>query len=146
MIVMFSTVTLAFMSWNAAVEPMGGVTTGGELKLGSEPMVIRSVNVDSNDKIWTAGMSITSATAVSNSSITVSGSNGFIFTGANSSLSMSTAVNVSLNLYALYLNGASSNTISNSRFNNQRSTAAYFTAGSNYCARSDALAEIADLL
>ncbi|MBI5209054.1 MAG: right-handed parallel beta-helix repeat-containing protein [Elusimicrobia bacterium] len=90
----------------------------------SADVAISSVNVDGGGHILTAGIAVSSRSAVSNSSVTAQGGYGLVLTGSWSSVTASTMTCASAGLDALFLNGASSNTVTRSRISNPAGRAA----------------------
>ncbi|MBI4676690.1 MAG: hypothetical protein HY748_03835 [Elusimicrobia bacterium] len=109
--------TGAFVVRNASVAIAGFTVRGTNampygVLASSAYVIISSVNVDSAGKIGTAGIAISSWSAVSASSVTVQAADGLYLTGMRSVVSFSTATNASSAGHrALRLDDASSNTI-----------------------------------
>ncbi len=91
-------------------------------------LTISSVNVDSGGKIYNAGMSISSYSAILYSSVTVQNAYGAYIQGRLSRISYSTFTNDSSN-FALELWNASSNTITGAFFLNQTGDTAHLSGG-----------------
>ncbi|MDO8803794.1 MAG: right-handed parallel beta-helix repeat-containing protein, partial [Elusimicrobiota bacterium] len=102
----------------------------------SDSLNISSVNVISGGKIATAGILISSYSAVSYSSITVQNAHGLQVEGSSSTVSFSTMTSNFSGKYALYLLGATSNTITNSYISSLSGDGAYLKSGANYNAIS----------
>ena len=107
--------TAAFQIMNASVTVQGiNIISTNPVSYGilssSASVNISSVNVISGENIWTAGISLSSWSVLSNSSITVQNAYGLYLAGSlGTSISYTTATANSASKYALYLNNASSN-------------------------------------
>ncbi|MBI4375208.1 MAG: right-handed parallel beta-helix repeat-containing protein, partial [Elusimicrobia bacterium] len=99
--------------FNLGVVPTNPVQYG--IIASSLNVIISSVNVDAggnpSNLIWTAGISLSSWSAISHSSITVSAAHGLWLRGsAMTTVSYSSVQANSASFYPIYLNGASNNT------------------------------------
>jgi titin len=129
--------TAAFRISNASVTVSGFNILGTNampygVQASSAYVTISSVNIDSGGKIAVAGVSLSSYSSLSYSSITVQNAYGLIVSGTNSSVSNSTATNAGAGFKALWLSNASSNTITWSHLSNSAGTGAYLDTGSGY--------------
>ena len=116
-----STAAVAIANAGVAIQNITVITTNTVqygIWISSSFVSISSVNIDAganpNNLIWGAGIYLSSNSAtVSYSSITVKSAHGLRVTGTLNAVSYSTLSANSNSQYGLYLNGASSNTISN---------------------------------
>ncbi|MBI5245837.1 MAG: right-handed parallel beta-helix repeat-containing protein, partial [Elusimicrobia bacterium] len=131
--------TAAFLIGNASVNVSGidikptlAVQYGVFASSGS--VQLSSINIDGGANIWTAGISLSSFSAVTYSSVTVQAAHGLWVTGSSNTVASSTMSNntTSTSWYALYLNGASSNTLTSVYVVNSLRDAARLDAGANY--------------
>ncbi|OGS54964.1 MAG: hypothetical protein A3J79_03515, partial [Elusimicrobia bacterium RIFOXYB2_FULL_62_6] len=113
--------TAAFQVFNDSVSVLGiNIISTNSVQYGirasSSAVTVSSVNIVSGGKIYTAGISISSYSEVSFSSITVQSAVGLRLNGSGTTVSFSTVTSTLVNSYgaALYLNGVSSNTITQS--------------------------------
>src|SRR3989338_8618906 len=104
----------------------------------SANVTISSVNIDAggnpSNLIWTAGVSISSNSSISYSSITVRLAGGLQLTGDQSNVSYSTAANNASgsSRVTLHLNGVSLNTITQSYFSNLGGVSVRLNANADY--------------
>ncbi|PIR16121.1 MAG: hypothetical protein COV48_10635, partial [Elusimicrobia bacterium CG11_big_fil_rev_8_21_14_0_20_64_6] len=130
--------TAAFMIANDSVNVMGiaiappaSIPYG--IKASSAYVQISSVSViDGTGYITGAGVSISSWSSISDSSVAVQNAYGVLLNGVgNTSITYTTITANGGSFAALYLNGASFNTITNSDISNPPGEAVYLNAGSS---------------
>jgi len=110
--------------------PAGSVSYG--VYGGGAAIRVSSVNVvDPGGRIAAAGILASSAAAISWSSVTVQNAAGLVLVGAGATVSLSSATNAFASSAALFLNGASSSTISQFFAQNSNGTAVLLAAGAN---------------
>lgn len=133
----FGGATAGFLIKNSSVNISNiNVTPATALQYGilasSANVSISSVIVatDSN-QITLAGVSLSSYSSISYSSVSVRGTAGIRLEGGFSSVSNSTATNDSGTLGALYIAGAGSNTVTRSYFSNTAGHGAYLLGGAD---------------
>ncbi|MDD5303123.1 MAG: right-handed parallel beta-helix repeat-containing protein [Elusimicrobia bacterium] len=132
--------TAAFLIANSSVNILGiDVRASQNVPYGvwasSAYVQISSVNVSTSGSsgIYTAGIRISSWSAISRSSVTAWNAHGLWLDGsAMTAVSYSTFQAKSTSFYALYLNGASSNTFTVVLASNPAGTGAYLNAGADY--------------
>ncbi len=133
------TVRSGFIIRNASVNIVGiDVAPTGVIAYGilasSANIRISSVNVYGAGFITTAGIAISSWSAISYSSVTTPIAHGLLISGGIfNTVSFSTAVNnAGAAAYALYMTNAASNTVTNSYFSNPAGYAVYVDNNSRY--------------
>lgn len=115
---------------NINVTPSAGMPYG--ILASSANVSISSVIVATDSNLITvAGVSLSSYSSISYSSVTVRGAAGIRLEGGFSSVSRSTATNDSGTLGALYIAGAGSNTVTRSYFTNTAGHGAYLLSGAD---------------
>ncbi|MBI2385681.1 MAG: right-handed parallel beta-helix repeat-containing protein, partial [Elusimicrobia bacterium] len=138
--------TAAFLIANASVNVSGiDVKPTAAVQYGvwgsSVHLRISSMNVDSGGRIWQAGVSLSSRSAISYSSVTVQAAHGLWLVGSTmTAVSYSTFQAGSASFYGLLATGASSNTFTVTLASNTPGTAWRFASGSNYNAVSNSTA------
>ena len=98
---------------------------------------ISSVNVDSGGMIWSAGIQISSYSAVSYSSITVQVADGLQLIGSNAEVSFSTMTSNNSGRSAIYIINSDSNTITHSFMSNPAGHGLFLESGADYNNVSD---------
>ena len=130
----FSTAAFRILNDSVTVQGINIVSTNTVpygIKVSSSLVNISSVVVDGGSSVFEAGVFIAGYGSVAYSSVSVHGAHSLWLQGKFNSVTMSTITNAAGGYYALYADGISSSTVSDSYIYNPSGYGAYFDSGAN---------------